>query len=469
MIARLRHHAERSFSGSPPLVIGGFAVIIGYLAALVLAMDRVKFSTWSVLIYVPTLAVISVPIILKVAAGDDQPVAGIAVGGLFCKLAASFVRFYVAFGVYGGVADAATYDVTGREIATSFWNGQTDALHLIPHGRSTEFLKQLTGLLYSMIGPSRLAGFLFYAWIGYWGLFLFQRAMVIGFPEADQRRFAWFVFFLPSLLFWPSSIGKEAFMTLCIGLASYGAARILERRSGGIALAVIGCVLGGIVRPHVSVMVVGALTLAIMFRKSHRRPLFGPFGRIALIFVFIVASAFAFSQAIHYLSPQGDTSLTTATEVLTAATNQTAGGGSYTEGASPNSPSKYPAAMFSVLFRPTILEANNKQNLAAAIETTFMLLMLVLSVKRLRRIPQFLFRRPYLLYSLGYTLLFTFAWSSFSNLGALARQRVQVWPLLIIVFAIPLPEEELPPSGFREPPGATSRRDMNSVSSERIP
>jgi hypothetical protein len=229
-------------------------------------------------------------------------------------------------------------------------------------------------------------------------------------------------------------------MMLTIGLSAYGVARLLERRRGGLTIAIGAMVLGGLVRPQVSAMIFAALTLAIMFRRSRRRPLFGPLGRVALVLVFVVGSAFAFSQAIHYFLPQGDTNLSSATTVLTQASRQTARGESFTESANPNSPARYPAAMFSVLFRPTILEANNKLNFAAGLETTFMLVMLFRSRRRLRRIPAVLFKRPYVLFALGYSFLFTFAWSSFSNLGAIARQRVQVWPLFIIVFAIPASE-----------------------------
>ena len=52
------------------------------------------------------------------------------------------------------------------------------------------------------------------------------------------------------------------------------------------------------------------------------------------------------------------------------------------------------------------------------------------------------FRRPYILFCIVYTAIFTFAWSAFANLGALARQRVQVWPFLLILVAMPLVRSE---------------------------
>ncbi len=95
----------------------------------------------------------------------------------------------------------------------------------------------------------------------------------------------------------------------------------------------------------------------------------------------------------------------------------------------------------SVLFRPTILEADSAGNVVAAVETTLVLALCVVSWKRLRNLPTMAFRRPYVLFCLVYTGIFAFAWSSFSNLGALARQRVQVWPFVLV---LPRPSDRGP-------------------------
>ena len=148
------------------------------------------------------------------------------------KLAASFVRYFVAFSLYGS-GDASAYDSAGTEIAESFHRGELSLTDLLALRQGTRFIDDLTGLIYALTGPSRLGGFLVYSFIGFWGLFLFHRAARIGLPEGSQRRYALLVFFLPSLVFWPSSIGKEAVMMLSLGICAYGAARILERQGWG--------------------------------------------------------------------------------------------------------------------------------------------------------------------------------------------------------------------------------------------
>lgn len=90
----------------------------------------------------------------------------------------------------------------------------------------TKAITDLTAMLYSLIGPAWLGGFLVFSFVGFWGLFFFYKAFRAGLLEGDAVSYAKLVFFLPSLVFWPSSIGKEAVMMLAIGVSSFGAAKI---------------------------------------------------------------------------------------------------------------------------------------------------------------------------------------------------------------------------------------------------
>ena len=59
-------------------------------------------------------------------------------------------------------------------------------------------------------------------------------------------------FFIPSLLFWPSGIGKEAWMMFGLGLAAYGVAKVLRVARGEASWLSTGLWLAGLVRPHVA-------------------------------------------------------------------------------------------------------------------------------------------------------------------------------------------------------------------------
>ena len=146
------------------------------------------------------------------------------------------MRYFVAFGVYG-VADAARYMQEGAQFATRFH-------HLdfaVGPITGTHFPSILTGLVYSVTWPTRIGAFLVFSWIGFWGLFLFYRAFTIAVPEGRRKTYARLVFFMPSLLFWSSSVGKEAWMLFGLGLAAFGAARLL---TSGATRAVVPLMLG---------------------------------------------------------------------------------------------------------------------------------------------------------------------------------------------------------------------------------
>ena len=72
----------------------------------------------------------------------------------------------------------------------------------------------------------------------------------------------------------------------------------------------------------------------------------------------------------------------------------------------------------------------------------------VTSWRRLKSIPSLILSEPYLLFAIVYSVIFTFAWSAFANFGALVRQRVQVWPFVLLLLSLPAVRESA--SGARE-------------------
>ena len=105
-------------------------------------------------------------------------------------------------------------------------------------------------IVYVIVGTNQLAAFLVFAWLSFLGAILFFRAFSLTFPGADARRYAYLMFFLPSLLFWTADVSKEAIMTVSLGLVSYGTAKILARRSGGYTLLIMGVAVGILIRPN---------------------------------------------------------------------------------------------------------------------------------------------------------------------------------------------------------------------------
>ena len=94
-------------------------------------------------------------------------------------------------------------------------------------------------------------------------------------------------------------------------------------------------------------------------------------------------------------------------------------------------------AAVTVLFRPFVFEVHNLQSLMAAIEGTMLMLLCLLRIRWASTALRSLRKQPFVVFCLVYCGLFIVAFSGFANFGLLARERVQLYPLFLVLFSIP--------------------------------
>ncbi|MGI8875994.1 MAG: hypothetical protein ACR2KP_17060 [Egibacteraceae bacterium] len=421
------------------LALGGLLIIASYVVALQYLLEHAAYDVSGALLVGPILVALTYPLARSVARAEaDAGMVRIIFAALVLKLLASIVRYAVAFDVYDGVADAGLYIDYGTRVAEQFRTGDftvDNGLAFIGVG----FVASLTGAVLALVGPTELGGFLVFAWLGFWGLYFFYRAFCVGCADGDRRRYALLVFFLPSLLFWPSSIGKEAWMMLTLGLASYGAAKVLARHAGGFPLLALGLAGTVLVRPHMSALVCAGLVVAYAIKRGADRadPL-APVTRLLGIVVLVAVSAVVFGQVARFLGVEGE-GVDGVGNALTETASRTNQGGSSYDAQPVRSPLQLPRAAVSVLFRPFPFEAHNLQSLVASFEGVALLALFVTSWPRLRSGAGRLRESPYVTFAAVYALLFVVAFSTFGNFGILARQRVQLYPLALVFLALPRP------------------------------
>jgi hypothetical protein len=114
------------------------------------------------------------------------------------------------------------------------------------------------------------------------------------------------------------------------------------------------------------------------------------------------------------------------------------------------SPARAPVSIFTVLFRPLIVEAHNLTALAAALEMTFLLGLAGFRFRWAFAAIRSVRRQPYVAFAIVYVALFVVAFSGIANFGLLARERVQMLPLFLTLFSIP-PKSRRPPADDGEP------------------
>jgi hypothetical protein len=434
----LRRSPMRGFS--PELKVSLVLVaVVGAIAATVsLLMEHGSYNSFAAILVGIVLLAVSVPMLREAMSLEADPRVSRLLGIAFAaKLLSALPRYAVAFGVYDGNADAAEYHRMGAVLARQFRNGDFH-IELGRPVQGTGFIQILTGAIYTVTGATDLGGFLVFSWISFWGLYLFHRAFVRACPQGDHHRYALLVFLLPSLLFWPSSIGKEAWICFGLGVCAYGGSRVLTGARGGVLLVAAGLLALGMVRPHVGALVAASMFAAYVLRRSPRTASgLRPFAKLLGIIVLGGVLVAAVGQLETFLGVDAFDRDSVELE-LDEVTAQTGQGGSYVQGTHTDlSPSRFPQAFVNVVFRPLPWEARNLQALVASPEAKFLVGLIATSWRRIIAAVRAALDTPYLIMCATYSVLFVYGFSSFANFGILVRQRVQLLPFLLVLLCIP--------------------------------
>jgi hypothetical protein len=426
----------------PPggLVAAALVVAVGASAGgLSWTMQYATYDTFAGVLIGITLALVSIAIMRRIARRErDLFVARVLIAAPLLKLAATLARLAAASVLYDGIADANVYHAEGVRLSAFYREGIFNA----DLGRpfvGTGFIRALCGVVYTVTGPTKLGASFLFSWAGFWGLYLMFRAFSIAIPEGDRRRYVLLVLLLPSLLFWPSSIGKEAWITLMLGLFAYGAARLLTAKRHAFIALLVGGTGVAVVRPHIAAIAVFALVCAYVFRRQPQgATITGPLRKIAGLAFLGAGLAFATTQTQSLLGVDSFNSdaVRTASAAVVARTSE---GGSVFETRAVTSldPREFPSTLVGVLFRPFPWESNNGQAFVASAEGMLLLVLFAASWRRIVGGLRSVLRTPYVVFCMTYTVLFVYGFASFSNYGILTRQRVQVIPFAVVLIALP--------------------------------
>lgn len=353
------------------------------------------------------------------------------------KLTASVAFYWFLSDVYGR-GDANVYHREGRYVAEYFSRFDFSVLQTYSIGRegSTNIV-HLTGLLYTFLPASRQGGGFFFATLAFVGCCLFYRAFRLAYPEARSELYGIILFFLPSLLFWTSMAGKEAWILFGSGIVAYGLVQYARQaRLAGLALAGVGLFAVYLPRPHFAAFMIVAAGIAYLFFQridSPRRFLTWLVGGGILI----VSGVFLLQLAGEYLN-LGEISEVSWEEVEAAyefRQQVSQGGGSAYRPTTALDLLGLAYAPATVLLRPFVWEANNAQSLVAALESMVWLGLFWYRRRvfwcRLRSLRA----NPWSAFALAYSAIMIVALTTAANFGIVARQRVLFLPFLWMLFA----------------------------------
>ncbi len=412
------------------LAMAGYAVLVG--SAMVTFSPNLLLPA----VQLPLLFWLTSAIARRIAARTgDQTHFALLIGAFQAKMIGTLLRTAINDLFYNGLTDALDYSRWGAQLAPSY--RVLDFSPSVGKIQGTGFMRLVTGVAYSFWGDSVLGASLLFSWLAFIGLVLFWLAFRRGIPQGMDRRYALLIFFVPSMLYWPSALGKDAFAVFLIGAISYGLARLMTGRLLSGLLVALVCSYGVmLLRPHVALTVASGALVALAFGRSKGSAARGNLLRIVGFCLLALVSMVLVSRAQSFFgvkSLDGDS----ISQTLDSTSERTSGeaGSVFTPIRMDNPVTALPA-IITVIFRPFPLEARNLVGMIASLEGVFLMFLTFKSRRGLARLLGAMRESPYVGYSLGMSLAFVFAFSSFSNFGILARQRVQMWPLLFVLLCV---------------------------------
>ena len=290
-------------------------------------------------------------------------------------------------------------------------------------GMGTRFVIYMVQYLKDILGGTYLDYFLLFQAFGFWGVVLMMRIFEEIHIElgTKQSPFTYLLFFLPSIHFWTSAIGKDAPLFLAASLAVWSAMQ-LRRRFIAFGLSILIMVL---FRPYIALAALMALALSAFI---------DPRNSVGTKLVLLLA---AFAAVVPVLGTVENTfrvDVTSAESVSDFFQYQSEisaqdEGGSAVVGAS------YPVRIFSLLFRPLFVDSKGAVGLIASLENLFRMFILFQrlrnfgSVKKLVR--SVFFVRFGSIFAVVLILLLGFV---YYNVGLGLRQKVMFMPGLLTLF-----------------------------------
>lgn len=352
----------------------------------------------------------------------------------FClKMLGATARYWALTDLYHSAGDAVRYLAEGRDVARSL--AELDFSFDLDSPEGTTGMIVLAGILFTVCPVDLLASYYALSFLAFVGSVVFYRAFLLAFPTERAGTYGALLFFLPSILYWPSSLGKDAWVFFASSFVAHGLAALARRPSPGAhATLAAGLLLVSVVRPHVAALMVVALVATFALTALGSRAAVRP-GFLLSASLLVALGFFFLTNATQSLLgvSLAETRFDELTDFYERRRSFIAGGSQV------EIPVVYslfgPAyALVTVLFRPFPFEAHNPQALASSLETLGWLGIMLARRRefaaRLRELP----RSPLLGFAALYTVVMILAQTTTGNLGIIARQRVQFLPFLWMLF-----------------------------------
>lgn len=305
-------------------------------------------------------------------------------------------------------------------------------------------IARLTTIPYSLTIYAFFACTVLVAKIAFGGVWRLYLIFVEEYPRL-KKELAICVLFMPSVVFWGSGILKDTYTFTAVCWFTYAVYNLfVKRRKIGwniVYLAVATWMLISI-KPYIFVAMLPGSLIWVVFNRIQTmqnvvlRVLMAPI----ILMIGAIAVSFIFSQTSSSFGAYGsvDTMLEKAVVTQDDLKKDYYGGQTFDIGTfEPTIPgvlSKAPIAIFSGLFRPTLLEAGSIFMFITAVENTMLMLFFIYILFKVGPIRYFLgtLSEPMSMFALTFSIFFSFAVGlTTANFGSLVRYKIPAIPFFL--------------------------------------
>ncbi len=329
--------------------------------------------------------------------------------------------FHLLFGIYY------YFFVFGDSIG--YWSqaallDESTFYYCLTEQKGTLFIYAINYIPAGILGLSYFTGTMLYTFLGFVGLshfYITSIQLIPQNPKFNSLHLFPLLFFLPNLHFWSCAVGKDTLLFLALGLI----ARAIISFKSKWYLFITGIFLAYLVRPHISLFIIIAVSGAIYLSnktKTYQKVILT--GIMITLFLMIFPKVMEFVKLEEASIDSFNNYASTKASKLGSANNSTA-----------IDISNYPFLLkvFTFLFRPLPFDISSIPTLLAAIENIFLLILFTVGfkfnyIKSIKQAPLTI-KYSVLFFLSGATVLS----QSLGNLGIMLRMRNMFLPAMIFV------------------------------------
>lgn len=307
---------------------------------------------------------------------------------------------------------------------------------------------RLCSLFVWLSGNNFLTTGLIFAWLSYGGIFKLFLLFNELFPGMEKK-FAIAILYMPSVIFWGSSILKDTVTFSCACWMIYAVYNVIikpKRPLRYLLILILSSLIIISIKPYIFVAFLPGITLWITYHRILKiksgffRLILGP----GIILTGVAVSTVIFVTFSDSLGEYGsiDKAVNKAVVTKNDLTREAYGKNSFDIGQIDGSVggllSKFPAAVMAGLFRPYLWDATNPVMLFSALENTFLFIMFlrVFFKNGLQFFPR-IFGNPVLTLCFVFSIFFSFALGlTTANFGALVRYKIPAIPFFLSMLYI---------------------------------